>query len=47
MLSNRGFTLIEQLVTVALIGSVSAIAIPSLAGSTARNSVWTASEQVG
>jgi prepilin-type N-terminal cleavage/methylation domain-containing protein len=47
MLSNRGFTLIELLVTVALIGIISAIAIPSLAGSTARNSVWTASEQVG
>jgi prepilin-type N-terminal cleavage/methylation domain-containing protein len=47
MHSNRGFTLIEVLVVLALIGIVSAIAIPSLAGSTARNSVWSASEQIG
>lgn len=37
----------ELLVTVALVCVVSAIAIPSLSGSTARNSVWTASEQIG
>jgi Tfp pilus assembly protein FimT len=30
-----------------MIGVISAISIPYLAGSTARNSVWTASEQIG
>ena len=37
----------ELLVTMGLIAVLSAIAIPVLSGSTARNSVWTASEQIG
>jgi Tfp pilus assembly protein FimT len=39
--------LIELLVVLAMIGIISAIAIPSLMGSTARNSVWSASETIG
>ena len=37
----------ELLVTMGLIAVLSAIAIPVLSGSTARNSVWTASETIG
>jgi prepilin-type N-terminal cleavage/methylation domain-containing protein len=47
MRSNRGFTLMELLVVVGLIAVLSAVSIPYMLGSTARNSVWTASEQIG
>lgn len=47
MQSSRGFTLFELLLVVALITVISGMAIPVLSGSTARNSVWTASEQIG
>jgi prepilin-type N-terminal cleavage/methylation domain-containing protein len=47
MRSDRGFTLIEILVVVALIGILSAIGLPVLSESTNRNAVWTASEQIG
>src|SRR5688500_895505 len=47
MRSVRGFTLIELLIVLAMIGIISAIAIPSLSSSTERNAVWTASEQIG
>ncbi len=47
MRSTRGFTLFELLIVVALIGILTAVAIPTLQGSTARNSVWTASERIG
>jgi prepilin-type N-terminal cleavage/methylation domain-containing protein len=47
MQSSRGFTLLEMLVVVGIIGVVSTITIPYLAGSTQRNAVWTTSEQIG
>ena len=47
MRSHRGFTLIELLIVLAMIGIISAIAIPTLSSSTERNGVWTASEQIG
>ena len=45
--SERGFTLMEMVVVVALIATLGAIALPVLTESTNRNSVWTASEQIG
>jgi type II secretory pathway pseudopilin PulG len=47
MQSSRGFSLLELLVMVGIIGVVSAISIPYLSGSTSRNAVWTTSEQIG
>lgn len=47
MRSISGFSLIELLVVLALITITVGIAIPTLSGSTARNSVWTASEMIG
>ena len=47
MRSSRGFTLFELLVVMALISVIAGIAIPTLAGSTARNQVWSASEVIG
>ncbi|HYB95471.1 MAG TPA: GspH/FimT family pseudopilin [Vicinamibacterales bacterium] len=47
MRSNRGFTLFELLIAVALISILSAIGLPVLTDSTNRNAVWTTSEQIG
>ena len=47
MRSERGYTLIEVLIVVGLIGVVAAISLPVLSESTNRNAVWTASEQIG
>lgn len=47
MQSNRGFTLFELLIVVAMIGTLAAIGLPVLTESTNRNAVWTTSEQIG
>ena len=47
MRSERGFTLLEIIIVVGLIGVLGAIALPVLSESTNRNAVWTASEQIG
>jgi prepilin-type N-terminal cleavage/methylation domain-containing protein len=47
MRSARGFTLFELMIVVAMIGILSAVAIPGLTESTRRNSVWTAAEAIG
>ncbi len=47
MRSTRGFTLFELLVVMALITILSAVSIPLVMEGTARNAVWTASEQIG
>ena len=47
MLQERGYTLLEILVVMAMIGIVSAIAVPVFIESSARNNIWTASERVG
>jgi len=45
--SERGYTLIEVLVVLGLIGVASAIALPVFMESNARSTLWTASENVG
>ena len=47
MRSERGYTLIEILVVVGLIGVASAIAVPVFIESNARSTLWTSSENLG
>jgi prepilin-type N-terminal cleavage/methylation domain-containing protein len=47
MRSERGYTLLEIVIVVALIATVSGIAIPVFLSSNAMNRLWTSSERVG
>lgn len=47
MRSARGYTLIELLISLAIVGIVSAIAVPVFIESNARNGIWTGSELIG
>jgi len=47
MRSSAGYTLIEILIVVGLIGIVSAISIPVFISSSALNDLWTSSETLG
>ena len=47
MRSERGYTLFEILIVVALIGIVSAISVPVFLESNARSGLWTGAEQIG
>jgi prepilin-type N-terminal cleavage/methylation domain-containing protein len=47
MHSQRGYTLIELLIAVGMIGVATAIALPVFLESNARNALWTGSERVG
>lgn len=47
MATNRGFTLIEVLVSLGFIAVVTAVALPVMNEAVIRNGVWTATEQMG
>jgi prepilin-type N-terminal cleavage/methylation domain-containing protein len=47
MSSHRGFTALELVVSMAVVSIMTGIAIPLVQESTARNSVWTATEMIG
>ena len=47
MRSDRGYSLIEVLITLGLIGIVTAISVPVFIESNARSRLWTGSEQIG
>jgi prepilin-type N-terminal cleavage/methylation domain-containing protein len=47
MRSERGFSLVEVLVVVGLIGILSAISVPVFIESNSRNALWTGAEQIG
>ena len=47
MRSERGYSLIEVLIVVGLIGIVTAISVPVFIESNARSSLWTGAEQIG
>src|SRR5436190_9073937 len=47
MRSDRGYTLFEVMITLGLIGVISAITIPVFLSSNMMNTLWTSSERVG
>ena len=47
MRSERGYTLIEVLITVGLIGIVSAISVPVFMESNSRGNLWSGAERIG
>jgi prepilin-type N-terminal cleavage/methylation domain-containing protein len=47
MRSERGYSMVELLITLGLIGVVSAISVPVFIESNARSSLWSGSEQLG
>ena len=47
MRSERGYTLFEVLIVVALIGIVSAISVPVFLESNRRGALWSGAEQIG
>jgi len=47
MRSERGYTLFEVLIVVALIGILTAISVPVFLESNARSNLWTGAEQLG
>ena len=47
MRSERGYTLFEVLIVVALIGILTAISVPVFLESNARNNLWRGAEQLG
>ena len=47
MRSERGYSMIELLITLGLIGVVSAISVPVFMESNARSALWSGSEQIG
>ena len=47
MRSERGYSLIEVVIVVGLIGIVTAISVPVFIESNARSSLWTGAEQIG
>jgi len=47
MRSERGYTLIEVLITVGLIGVVTAISVPVFIESNSRSNLWSGAERIG
>ena len=47
MRSERGYSMVELLITLGLIGVVSAISVPVFIESNARSALWSGSEQIG
>ncbi len=47
MRSERGYTLIEVLITLGLIGVVTAISVPVFMESNSRSNLWSGAERVG
>ena len=47
MRSERGYSMVEVLITLGLIGVVSAISVPVFIESNARSALWSGSEQIG